>query len=236
MAGFLTGEILALRAEGAPHLTLKILLFIGEQVGLAGEIFNLILGLTGADAGERLGGLIEAIGRTAGVGLALGRAGLLGGRGVAHILESLLQIVEGILEALLIGAAEACLSELSLLIHLAALLLLLALLAGLLTALLATLLTLPARLTRLTRLTGLTRLAGLAGLALLTLLALLPLLSLLSLLALLRRTVAAQAGGLLQLLAKLLGFAAQHFLLPSLLGSLLLALVLLFGELLLAPG
>lgn len=227
MGGFLAGEILALRAEGATHLAFKILLFIGERVGLAGEILDLILGLTGADAGERLGGLIEAIGRTAGVGLALGRAGLLGGRGVAHILEGLLEIVEGVLEALLIGAAEARLSELSLLIHLAALRLL-ALLAALLT-----------HLTHLARLAGLARLPGLAGLtrlALLSLLALLPLLALLSLLALLRRTVAAQAGSLLQLLAKLLGFAAQHFLLPSLLGSLLLALVLLFGELLLAPG
>ena len=58
---------------------------------------------------------------------------------------------------------------------------------------------------------------------------------LLVLLALLR-TVAAQAGGLLQLLAKLFGFAAQHFLLPSLLGGLLLALLLLLGELLLAFG
>ena len=56
------------------------------------------------------------------------------------------------------------------------------------------------------------------------------------LLPLLRRTVAAQASGLLQLLAKLFGFAAQHFLLPSLLGSLLLALMLLFGDLLLALG
>jgi hypothetical protein len=125
-----------LRAEGTTHLAFKILLFIGKRVGLAGEIFDLILGLTGANAGERLGGLIEAIGRAAGVGLGLWRAGLLGGRGVAHILESLLQIGEGVLEALLIGAAEG--SHLSLLIHLAALLL--SLLAGLLTALLGALL------------------------------------------------------------------------------------------------
>ena len=151
LGGLLAGEILALRAEGATHLAFKILLFFCQVVGLAGEIFDLILGLTGADAGERLGGLIEAIGRAAGVGLGLGRAGLLGGRGVAHILESLLKIGEGVLEALLIGAAEARLSELSLLIHLAALRLL-ALLAGLLTALLAALLT------RLARLAGLPRL------------------------------------------------------------------------------
>jgi hypothetical protein len=130
------GEILALRAEGTTHLAFKILLFIGKRVGLAGEIFDLILGLTGANAGERLGGLIEAISRAPGVGLGLWRAGLLGGRGVAHILESLLQIGEGVLEALLISAAEG--SHLSLLIHLAALLL--SLLAGLLTALLGALL------------------------------------------------------------------------------------------------
>ena len=97
-----------------------------------------------------MGGLIEAIGRAPGVGLGLWRAGLLGGRGVAHILESLLQIGEGVLEALLISAAEG--SHLSLLIHLAALRLRLAWLAGLLTALLGALLTRLAGLARLTRL------------------------------------------------------------------------------------
>ena len=78
LGGFLAGEVLALRSEGATHLAFKILLFIGERVGLAGEIFDLILGLAGANAGERLGGLIETISRAAGVGLGLGRAGLLG--------------------------------------------------------------------------------------------------------------------------------------------------------------
>ena len=80
----------------------------------------------------------------------------------------------------------------------------------------------------------------------LTLLALLTLLSLLALLALLPLLtcwlIAAQLlallalGHLLQLLLQLLGFAAQHLLLPALLRGLLLALLLLLGQFLLALG
>jgi hypothetical protein len=73
---------------------------------------------------------------------------------VAHVLKSLLQVIEGVLQSLLIGAAESAhlrlLCLLRLWTHLAALLLL-ALLAGLLAAL-----THLALLSRLTRLAGLT--------------------------------------------------------------------------------
>ena len=82
----------------------------------------------------------------------------------------------------------------------------------------------------------------LALLTLLPLLALLALLTLLALLALLTRLIAAQLlallafGHLFQLALQLFGFAAQHLLLPALLGSLLLAFLLLLGQFLLPPG
>ena len=73
----------------------------------------------------------------------------------------------------------------------------------------------------------------LASAALLAL-SLLPLLSLLALLTLLPFLLLLLLGKLLHLLAKLFSLAPQHLLLPALLERLLLALILLLGELLLA--
>ncbi len=81
------------------------------------------------------------------------------------------------------------------------------------------------RLSGLSRLPGLSRLAALALLALLPLLSLLTLLSLLPLLTLLALLPLLLLLQLLHLLAQFFRFAPQHFLLPALLESLLLALL-----------
>jgi hypothetical protein len=107
-------------------------------------------------AGEGLGGLLEAFGGAAGLGLGAGGivlGFLAGGGGAAHVISGLAEAFEGLLDARVDAVAGA---------SAAGLLLLLLLTAGLLAAL--------------------TALAGGGGLALLTLLALLALLSLLALL------------------------------------------------------
>jgi hypothetical protein len=159
-------------------------------------------------AGEGLGGLLEAFGGAAGLGLGAGGivlGFLAGGGGAAHVISGLAEAFEGLLDARVDAVAGA---------SAAGLLLLLLLAAGLLAALAA-----------------LTALAGGGGLALLTLLALLALLSLLALL-----LAGFAAGEAFHLALEFLGFAAEHFLLPALLEALLILVLLLAGEFLLAAG
>ena len=89
---------------------------------------------------------------------------------------------------------------------------------------------------RLAALTALSRLSGLARLAaLLTLSLLASLLALLTLLLLSLLTLLA-AGQLLHLPLQLFGFAAKHFLLPTLLEALLILPLLLLGQFLLTAS
>ena len=110
---------------------------------------------------------IQTVGRAARLGFPLGRAGLLRRGRLAHVVNRLVQAVQGFLELLRVGALEPALAEL---VHA---LLLGLLLGGHLALLLALLSLLPLLLALLALLTGLLPLLTLlaALLALLTLLA-----------------------------------------------------------------
>ena len=102
----LAGDTLVLRAVGAAHLAFEILLAAGQFRGLAGEVVHLPAGFLAAHPGERLLRLFQTVGRAPGLGLALRRAGLLGGCRLAHIVHCLLQTVEGLPQLLRVGAAR----------------------------------------------------------------------------------------------------------------------------------
>jgi hypothetical protein len=201
-------------------LPVDFLLAIGQVFGLSYQVADLPARLLATHPGERLLRFAEPVGRAASLCLTVGRPGLLGRSGPAHVPQRLFQPVDRLIQLLLVLAISG---HLALLVH--PLLALLTLLAGL-----AVLLALLAPLSGL--LTLLPRLAAL--------LALLPLLAgLLSLLPLLTLLIAAELAGvvpaqLLHLLLQLLGFAPQHLLLIALLRSLRLVAALLLGEFLLA--
>lgn len=204
-----------LRTIGAAHLAFEFLLLLGELIGLLGQFLDLVAGLAAAHALQALQRFLQALGGPARFSITLLGTRLLSRRCLAHVLQRLGELVNGLLQLLGVGVAQARILIALLLLHL--------LLGGLLTLLLALLL-LAGLLTRLPLLTRL-----LARLPLLPLLPRLPLLTLLaglSLLALLLLpglrllTVAAQLGillHLLHLLLKLFGFTAQHLLLVALL-------------------
>jgi ABC-type multidrug transport system fused ATPase/permease subunit len=207
------GVVFLTLAEVAAEALLKIFLLPGEVFRLAGDVGHFRAGLRVAHVLNHLLGLLQALGGLLGFALPGGRllallAGLLGRRRVAHIAGGFFEALDRVIELLLLAAAHRIVAQTLLLGRLLSLLLLLllalsAVLSGLLSAL-AALLTL------------LTLLAGLLSLlALLTLLAaLLTLLSVLSgLLALLVAVL-----HVLHVALQLFGFAAQHFLLPALLG------------------
>ena len=218
-------------AEVLPQALLVILLLIGKLFRLIGDIGHFRSGLLIAHRLDALLRLFEPVGRALSFRLS-GRAALLAlltglarGGGTAHIARRLFQIANGVIELLLLTAAQRIITrQARLLLLLLTLLLLTALLLAALRGLLSGLLTRLARLLPLLpRLSGL--LSALSRLLAL-LLALLPLLTRLALLALLH---------LLHVAFQLLRFTAQHFLLPALLRQLLGIVLLLLGEFLLTP-
>ena len=240
LIGLLARQARAIRAERLAHLSFERLLAPGQLIRLPRQILHLIGGFLAAHSRKHLLGFLQAVCRAPRLRLALRRSRLLRGSCAAHILHRLVQTIQHLLHLLRIGTPNAIL----LILHRPLLRVLLLLLAGLTLRRLSglILLTLLALLLALLLLAGLP--LGLALLALLPLLALLALLTLLlsRLLALLLLPVAAQLlallalGHLLQLPLQLLRLAPQHLLLPALLGSLLLPLLLLIGQLLLTLG
>ena len=109
-------ELLARRTVagriGAPQLAFEVLLFAGQLIGLAGKVFHLVAGLRAAHAGEHLLRFFQTVGRTAGLGLALRCAGLLGGRGASHVVGGLLEAIEHLLELPGIGLAQLAVAAL----------------------------------------------------------------------------------------------------------------------------
>jgi hypothetical protein len=102
----LVGTVLRI-AEGFTQLAFKILLLTGDLIGLLREVIDLVVGLLAAKTGELPLSLFQSISGALGFGFGLRGAGLLGGRGLAHALQGLLETFEGLAHLLGILAAGA---------------------------------------------------------------------------------------------------------------------------------
>ena len=107
LPGLVASQRLAVRTVLLAHVAFDLFLLLGQLLGLAHQIFHLILGLGGANSGERLLRVLKGGLRATRVGLSLRRAGLLAGGRLAHAVDGLLQVVQGVLQLPLIAHAGA---------------------------------------------------------------------------------------------------------------------------------
>ena len=122
----------AVLPERLAHLAFELLLTARQIVGLPGQVFHLPRRLLAAHAVHHLIGFVQTLCRAARLRLTLRSSRIVGGRGVAHVLHGLIEVIQHLLQLLGIRPAR--------LLSLIRLLLLLLLLRALLGALLAGLL------------------------------------------------------------------------------------------------
>src|SRR5581483_358240 len=116
----LTAGVLVV-AEGLAHLAFEFLLLAGQILGLTGDVVHLIGGLLPLHARDQILGLLQTIGGALLGRLSLLRSGLHLGVGGAHIVQRLLQLLQGPIEYCGIGILQPLILLLLLLLLLAGL-------------------------------------------------------------------------------------------------------------------